>query len=144
MTSLQVILESLQALAAQTKAQANNALGVLQTQSVTTVFVFQFLDQMGALISTLNTWKSTAGLDAFATANLPGYSGTLSADINTVITAGQACITWVFNNFPKDSTNTYILSETLNSDGTRTLRQFTPAQTAGLQTLVQSFVSTIG
>jgi len=143
-TSLQIILQTLQALAAQTKAQAGNALTILQTQNVTTNFVFAFLDQMGALIATLNTWKSTAGLNAYATANLPGYAGTLTTDIDAVIAAGQACITWVVNNFPKDSTNTYILSETLNGDGTRTLRQFTPAQTAGLQTLVQSFIATIG
>ena len=143
-TSLPQILAALQALAQQVKYQAGNALITLQTQSVSTNFVFQFLDQMNGLISTLNTWQSTSGLNAYATANLPGYVGTLTADVTAVINSGQACIDWIVANFPKDSTNTWILAEKLNADGTRTQRSFTPTQTAGLQTLLQAFINTIG
>lgn len=143
-TSLGVILTTLQALAGQTKSQAQNSLAQMQTQNVDTVFVFQLLDRLNWLISTLNAWRTTPGLDAYATADLPGYEGTLTADITAIINAAQACINWVVTSFPKDSTQTYILSESINSDGTRTLRQFTPAQTAGLQTLIQALIATIG
>jgi hypothetical protein len=47
----------------------------------------------------------------------------------------------VINNFP--TSGGYLQSETLNADGTRTLRQFTPAQTAGWQTTINNFISTI-
>lgn len=143
-SSLGVILSTLQALAGQTKSQAQNSLTLLQTQNVDTIFVFQLLDRLIHIISTLNAWRNTTGLDAYATSELPGYAGTLTADINGIISAAQACINWTVTNFPKDSTQTYILAESLNSDGTRTLRQFTPAQTAGLQTLIQALIATIG
>lgn len=143
-TSLATVLSTLQALAGQTKSQAQNSLVLMQSQSVDTNFVFQLLDRLNWLITTLNTWKNTAGLDVYAADNLPGYSGTLTTDITSVVNAAQACINWVVTNFPKDSTNTYILSETINSDGTRTLRQFTPSQTAGLQTLIQALIASIG
>lgn len=138
------VLRAVQSNAQSVKAQAQNALATLQSSNVSTNFVFLFLDQMGGLINTLNSWSSVSGLNAFATANLPGYGGTLTTEIAAVISAAQACIGWVVTNFPKDSTQTYILAETLNSDGTRTQRVFTPAQTAGLQTLLQAFIASIG
>lgn len=143
-TSLGVILTTLQALAGQTKSQAQNSLTQLQTQNVDWQFVYELLKRLNWLITTLNAWRNTTGIDAYATAELPGYAGTLSADMTAVINAAQACINWIVANVPKDSTQTYILVEILNSDGTTTLRQFTPAQTAGLQTLIQALIATIG
>lgn len=142
--SLPDTLRSIQVTAQSVKAQGGNALISLQTTNVSTNFVFQFLDQVAGLISAMNAWVNTPGLNAYATANLPGYAGTLTSDITTAINAAQACIDWVVTNFPKDSTNTFILAESLNASGSRTPRTFTPAQTAGLQTLLQNFLATIG
>lgn len=143
-TSLGVILTTLQALASQAKSQSQNTVATMQAQSVDTTYVFQVLDRLNWLIATLTAWQGTTGLDAYASAELPGYNGTLTSDITAVINAAQACINWVVANFPKDSTNTYILAESINSDGTRTLRQFTPTQTAGFRTLMQALIATIG
>lgn len=142
--SLEQVLVNILSLAQQTKAQASNALQTMQSQSISTTFVFRFLDQMGNILSAFTTFAATSGLNAYASANLPGYTGTLTTDINNVISAGNACINWVYTNFPRDNTSTWILCYQLNSDGSRSDRTFTSNQTAGLQSLLQTFIASIG
>jgi hypothetical protein len=125
------------------KAAAQQALTDL-AGTVDTTWTFRFLDNMRMLIAAGNTWRSVSGIDAFATAQLPGYAGTFSADIAAMTSAAQACIDWIVANFPKDSTATWILAEQLNPDGSRTARTFTSVQTAGLRTAVTNFIATIG
>jgi len=129
--------------AAGIKADATNALAALQGGPVTTSFVFNMIDQMNDAISTLNRFKNTTGLNTYATAQVPNYAGTMTTDINAVISAAQACIDWVVSNFPKDNTNTWLLAYQLAADGTRSQRSFSTAQTSGLQTLMQSLIATI-
>ena len=122
------------------KALAQNALAVLQGGSVTSLFIFSMLDQLGNIVSSLAVLKATAGLDAYATAQ--GYTGSLVADCGTCSTAATACVTWVVQNFP--SSGGFLQAEILNADGSRTPRAFTSVQTAGLQTTLQAFIATIG
>jgi hypothetical protein len=98
--SLSSALIQVQGVAQGIKAQAGNTLVSLQAGPVSAIFIFQMLDQLGGLISQANQLSSTPGLNAYATANLPGYAGTLTADITTVINAAQVCINWVVTNFP--------------------------------------------
>ena len=122
------------------KALAQNALAVMQGGSISSLFVFSMLDQLIGIINSLTTLKAVSGLDAYATAQ--GYSGTLSADCTTCANAATTCINWVVTNFP--ASGGFLQAETLNADGTRTPRQFTSAQTAGLQANLQAFIATIG
>ncbi len=126
------------------KAQAQNALASLQAGSVNSDFVFRMLDQLAAAIIALTAWKAVSGLDAYATGQ--GYTGTMSADCTATIAAAQACLTWVVTNFPVSSApqSGYLEAYTLNADGSRAARNFTTAQTAGLQTNLASFIATIG
>lgn len=142
-TSLPDVLQALQSVAQSIKAQGGNALISLQTTNVPTPFVFQMLDQMRQLILSFNAWKATPGLNAYATTNLPGYGGTMTADIQTTQNACQACIDWIVGIFPKDGSG-WLLAEKLVADGSRVPRTFTPTETAGLQTLLQAFIATIG
>lgn len=146
-TSLGVALSSIQSYASQAKGQAQSALNTLQTTNVTSQWVFSLLDQLGGFIGALNNWLATPGfsaINAYATANIPNYAGTLTTDMQTCVTNATACITWVVNNFPKDSTNTWLEAFSLNADGTRTSRTFTPAQTAGLQSALTTLINSIG
>jgi hypothetical protein len=129
--------------AANWKAQAQNANASLAAGPVDANFIFRMLDELGLIISALTAWKAVTGLDTYATGQ--GYVGTMSSDCTTTINAAQACINWVITNFPV-STNPsagFLLSETLNSNGTRTPRSFTSAQTSGLQTTLTSLVATM-
>lgn len=121
------------------KQQAQVYLSTLTGGNVTTTFAFQVLDQTRNFITNMQTWSTVGGLDAYATGQ--GYSGTMSADAATCVTAAQSVVTWVVNNFP--SAGGYLQAETLNTDGSRTQRQFTPAQTAGWQTAINNFIATI-
>lgn len=131
--------------AAGTKAQAQDALATLQAGPVTADWVFNFLAQANAAISNFNRFKNVTGLDAYAQAQVPGYGGTMSADITGVVAAIQTCVNWVVTNFPKDSTKTYLLAYTaLASDGSKTPRSFSSTQTSQLQTNLQALIALIG
>lgn len=121
------------------KQQANGYLTSMQSGNVTTTFAFQVLDQTRNFIANMQGWGAVNGLDAYATGQ--GYSGSMAADVNTCITAAQAMIAWAVNNFP--AAGGFLQAETLNADGSRTMRQFTPAQTGGWQTAVSNFIATI-
>lgn len=143
-TSLPFVLYEIQSLAVSIKSVAQSALATLQAGSVNSDWIFNFLDRFYSLGVSLNTWAQVPGLNAAATAHIPSYSGTLTTDISTTTSAGLACISWIVTNFPKDSTGQYVMAYKINADGSRTPTTFTSSQTAGLQTLLQSFIATIG
>lgn len=142
--SLAYALNVVQNYAAQAKDRATSANAVMAAGPVDTLFVFSLLDQLNGLIANLNAVKNTVGLNSYATTNVPGYAGTMTADITATVNAAQACIDWVTANFPKDSTAVFILCFQLNADGTRAPRSFSSAQTAGFRTALQSLLATIG
>lgn len=140
--SLTFALNQVQNFAAQAKDRATNAVATMAAGPVDTTFVFSLLDALNGLIANLNAVKNTAGLDAYATAQVPGYAGTMSSDITATIAAAQACIDWVVTNFP--ASNGFLLGHSLNVDGTRVPRSFSSAQTAGFRTALNNLLATIG
>ena len=141
--SLADVLTNIKGMAQNIKSAGQNDLAVMQAGSIDANFVFKLLDNLNSVIVLLNGWAATTGINAYATANLPGYAGTLTTDITTVVNAAQACINWTVTNFPKDSGG-FIQALTLNADGSRTPASFTSAQTAGLQTTLQALIATVG
>lgn len=140
--SLAYALNNVQGYAAQANDRATSAVAVMAAGPVDTIFVFSLLDALNGLIANLNAVKNTSGLDAYATAQVPGYAGTMSSDITATVNAAQACIDWVVANFPTSAT--FLLGQQLNANGTRTQRSFTTAQTAGLRTALNNLLATIG
>ena len=58
--------------------------------------------------------------------------------------AAVACVDWVFNNFPKDNNPpNYIIKDILETDGSITVRQFSTAQTTGLQTALADLIAAV-
>jgi hypothetical protein len=141
--ALIAVLSTIQSAASAAKGAAQSYLVTLQGGTVDTTFIFGILDAARGFIATMNVYSGISTLNAFATSNVPGYAGTLTTDITASIAAAQAVINWIIANFPKDTTATWLLAYKLNADGTRTAATFTTAQTAGLQTLIQSFIATI-
>ena len=129
--------------AAGVKQQATDAL-VQLAGPVDSVWIFNAADIMRNTISNFNRFSGVAGLNAYATAQIPSYAGNMTADIAATVAATQSCLDWIVANFPKDTTATYVLAYILNADGTRTARTFTTAQTAGLQTRLNTLITTIG
>lgn len=142
--SLPFALATVQNYAAQAKERATAAVATMAAGSVDTAFVFNLLDALSGLIVNLNSVKALAGLDGYATGNVPGYSGTMTTDITATVNAAQSSIDWVVANFPKDNTATWLLAFGLSASGARTMRSFTSAQTAGFRTALNSLIATIG
>lgn len=122
------------------KAQAQNALAFIQANAINSDYVFGMLDQLRAIIISINNMNAVAGLNAYATSL--GYSGTMTTDAGLVVTAATNCISWITTNFPKDAGG-FIQAYTLAADGSRTATVFTPAQTVGLQNSLTSLIATI-
>jgi hypothetical protein len=122
------------------KASAQNWLSLFQNTSVSATLVNQFLDQVRGLIGKINDWLAVAGIDAYATGQ--NYGGTLTADMTMVKTSAQACIDWVYNNYPKDAQG-YMQAQKLQADGTRIDQLFAPGATSGLQTALTNLIATI-
>ena len=122
------------------KQQTSQVIATLQGGNIDPNYAFRVIDQFHAFISNMQTWQTVSGLDAYA--NSQGYTGSLNTDVGTCVTAAQACITWIVNNFPT-SAGGWLQAQSINADGSRTLRQFTPAQTAGWVTALNSFIATI-
>jgi hypothetical protein len=130
-------LTQLQNVAAGIKSTAMAAVTFLADNNVNTAYVFQTLDQLSGVITLLNSFKNVVGLNAYATANIPGYAGTLTTDLAVVVSAAQACIDWVVTN------TAGVTWYSLNADGTRTMAMFTPTQTAGFRTTLTALAATI-
>jgi len=141
--NLNTILTQVQQLCGNWRSYAQQAVTTLAAGSVNSDYVFSFLDVMRSNWTRLGVLAGAPGLDAYATQAIQGYAGTLSVDITATRNAAVAVVNWVVTNFPKDSTNSFILSHTLNGDGTRTPRIFTSTDTAGLRTALNSFIATI-
>ena len=136
--ALPATLSLVQGTVASIISRAQNALATLQSGNVNAIFVANLLGQLNAAIAALSA-TNTTGLNAYATANIPGYVGTMSTDIATIVTALQACLTWVVTNYPQGGG--FLQDTSINAQGVITLRTFTPAQTLGLQTALQAVIS---
>jgi len=141
-TPLSMVVFEILALCQQTKAAAQNSLTFMQSNNIDSNYAFSIIDAINNCTTALNSWATTQGLNAFASQELPGYSGTLTTDITTAVNAARAIVNWIVANFPKDTGN-FIQAFSFNADGTRAATQFTPAQTAGLQSAIQAFIATI-
>jgi hypothetical protein len=130
--------------AAGIKQQAVDGLALLQSGPVDANWIFNAADIMRNTISSFNRFSGVVGLNAYATAQIPNYAGTMTVDIAATVMSVQGCLDWIVLNFPKDTTATFVLAYILNADGTRTARSFTTVQTAGLQTKLQALIATIG
>ena len=140
------LAESLQSIKASALAIKNNAqaaLNVLKSGSVTTDWIFTFLDNARFARDDLNAQAAMAGINAEATQQWPSYAGTLTNDIATIVTNINACISWISSNFPVDAGG-FIQAYKLNADGTRTAASFTSAQTVGLQNALTTLIASIG
>ena len=143
-SSTAVVIGNIVSMAVNTKQQANLWYAKLTGGSVSSDDIFGLAVGIKGFIDNLVALRSTSGIDALAPTIISGYSGTLTADVDTVVNKLRACNDWIVANFPKDSTATYLMSHTINADGTRMARTFTPAQTAGLAIAVAAVRDSIG
>lgn len=130
------------------KNQAAWVKGVMQsavstlTGTVDANFVFQLVDNVRAAISLLNRDASVSGMGAYAQAQYNDNTYDVATEFNGMVNALNGVISWVVTNFPKD-TGQFLQAYKINADGSRAPATFTPAQTAGLTSALNSAIATI-
>lgn len=89
----------------------------------------------------LASQAATPGLGAYAQSQKNAPTLDIVAEFNAVLAATDSVTTWITTNFPKDGGG-YILAQSFGAD-TMGERTFTPAQTAGLRTVLDALIATI-
>lgn len=128
--------------AIQCKTVAQSASAALAADNQSANAIIQLLSQMKSFIETFDAVAATPGLAAYAQEqeNDPAYD--VVAEFNAMRAAAVAVRDWIITNFPT-SAGGFIEKDTLNADGSITVRQFTPAQTVGLVAALDALVATI-
>ena len=117
----------------------------LRTQALGTISAVLVVDLCQLLSSartSILTASQTSGLEAYARTQINNPSLDLVAAYNAMSAQVTATIDWIRANFPKDDDD-YLLVLTIDVDGVKVWRTFTPAETAGLRTVLDSLVATI-
>lgn len=85
--------------------------------------------------------RSVPGIGAFAQAQKGNENLDVVAEFNAIIANIEAATAWIATNFPKDGDG-YLLAQTWGATGPVD-RQFAPAATSGLRTILQSIIDGI-
>lgn len=130
------------------KSFAQTTLAALQAGTVDANFVFNIIDVLNAALSNINAQANALGsanftaLNNYVAAQTPGYAGTYTTDVTTAMNNVSAVISNIVSTFPTD-TGGFIQAFKFNSDGSRAPATFTSAQTAGLQSALQTLIASI-
>ena len=124
------------------KAFATQARNALIAGPVSANAVIQIMTNLKSSIEVWDSVSSLSGIAQYAKDQEDDQAYNVVAEFTTMRTEAVAARDWVITNFPK-STGNFIEKDTLELDGAITVRQFTPAQTTGLQTALADLIAAI-
>ncbi len=126
------------------KQFATGARNALIAGAVSANAVIQIMTNLKSSIEVWDSVSALSGIAQFAKDQEDDQTYDVVAEFLAMRTEAVAAVNWVFNNFPKDTTSpNYILKDILAPDGSISVRQFTPAQTTGLQTALTDLIAAI-
>lgn len=105
--------------------------------------IIQVMTMAKSSIEVFDDVATTPGLAQYARDQEDDPAYDVVAEFVAMRGAAIAVRDWVITNFPT-SAGGFIEKDTLTADGSITVRQFTPAQTAGLQAALDALVAAIG
>lgn len=129
-----------QALAAKNIAQATVS-DLSSTRDAN--YIFARVDDFRGRLAALQSAAAIPGMAAYAQQQLNNGTYDVVTEFNTMISALQAVIAWVVNNFPKEVDGFLKDTTAINADGSRTAASFTSVQTAGWITQLNAFIATV-
>ena len=126
------------------KQFATQANAALAAGTVSANAVIQVMTNLKSSIEVWDTVSGLSGISVFAQTQEDDPTYDVVAEFLAMRTAAVSAVDWVFDNFPKDNqAPNYILKDILSTDGSISVRQFTPAQTTGLQTALTDLIAAI-
>lgn len=124
------------------KSFASSSNVTLAAGIVSANLVQQIMINMKSSIAVFDTISSTAGMAQYARDQQADQTYDVVAEFLAMRNASVAVLDWVINNFP--TAGGFIQKDTYEVDGAITVRQFTSAETTGLQTVLIALTATIG
>lgn len=129
----------IQTTAAQIKAAAQNIRHQAAAGPIDGVRVVRLCETLVRQRAILAAKAQTPGLAEYAAAEMEVAD--IASEFTAMLAQIDATIAWVTGAMPQ--TGGYLDLETLNQDGTVTLRMFSTAQTGGLRTALDALIATI-
>ena len=123
------------------KQFATQARNALIAGTVSANAVIQIMSNLKSSIEVWDTVSSLSGIAQYAKDQEDDQTYNVVAEFTTMRTEAVAARDWVITNFP--ASGGFIQKDTLELDGSITVRQFTPAQTTGLQTVLADLIAAI-
>ena len=124
------------------KAFATQARNALIAGNISANAVIQIMSNLKSTIEVWDSVSSLSGIAAYARDQEDDQTYNVVAEFLAMRNGAVAVRDWVITNFPK-SAGGFIEKDTLESDGAISVRVFTPAQTAGLQTALADLIAAI-
>jgi hypothetical protein len=124
------------------KNEAANLRNLAAAGPLAAVLVVDLCQLLSSARTSILTASQTSGLEAYARTQINNPSLDLVAAYNAMSAQVTATIDWIRANFPKDDDD-YLLVLSIDVDGVKVWRTFTPEETAGLRTVLDSLVATI-
>jgi hypothetical protein len=107
-------------------------------------FVLNFERELRSYRDRLDAIAALPGIGAYVSGLTDTPAGyTVTTEFNAMRAQVQATIDWTRNNFPRDSTNTFLAERSWAAEGL-TERTFTTAQLAGYRTQLDALLATLG
>ena len=101
----------------------------------------QILRLLNGVLSQMDTIAATPGIQQYVRDQEQDQTYDIAGEYTTMRASLIAIRDWIFNNLPTftQAGTKYLIVSTLTNDGNIVEREFTPAQTAGLRTLIDQF-----
>jgi len=132
-----------QAEATRLRSFSVNTQAALAAGNVSANAVIQALNTLTGSIAVFDAISGLPGMAQYARDQQDDQAYDVVAEFSAMRTEAIGARDWVITNFPTAPGTGEILKDTLENDGSITVRQFTPAQTAGLQSALGQLVATI-
>ena len=143
--STQALSEGLNAAtreAGRIKAFSSRAASVMRGGPVSGNQVLQIMSEMSAALALWDRVAALPGIQQYARDQYSDQALDIGVEFTNMRNAAIAVRDWVVANFPV-SAGGYIEKDTLGMDGSISVRQFPPTQTAPLSTLLDTLVAAI-
>jgi hypothetical protein len=131
-----------QAEATRLRSYAVSAQAAMAAGNISANAVIQTLTTMKNSIEVFDYISGLSGMAQYARDQQDDQAYDVVAEFQSMRTEAVGARDWVFTNFPT-AVSGEIIKDTLENDGAITVRQFTPAQTAGLQSALGLLIATI-
>ena len=135
-------LTALRQSAARLKTYANNAKILITSNSVSANQILEIMVQFQTALQEWNEVAATPGLADYAKIQFNNANLDIVTEYNNMVSAAQNVISWVQENFPKDSNN-YLLKDKFDSTSGLTVRIFTTSQTINLVSVLADFIAAV-